>query len=292
VKRISRVLFCFYIGVVLVSCQNNVKTSEEVNEQAESVNPQETSYATKMSSEQSETGVSDDLQESVSLTDAEQKNEPEDDNIMDFQAYEAYLSLLVEKKNAIEAYNWQKSDSVTGVDMTHPVVLCDCYGDETPELIYLSRNESNGYMAASLNIVTFEDDQIRELYSNQSWDSEVASGNNYYLYQLKDDKTLYTFTSTGDESWHEYYGVFNLENNEMIKIDLLGHTERPDFDHVSVTTGPEYIHEYIENGTRTITEQEYKDKIRDIENNTASVLMYSYMPGGSNKAGDFVKGFC
>ena len=77
----------------------------------------------------------------------------------------------------------------------------------------------------------------------------------------------------------------------MTYVDLLEHTERPDFDQFSVTTGPEYIHFYLENGTRTITEQEYEDKVRNIENNTASVLMYSDMFGGSNKTGDFVKDF-
>ncbi|MBP3198023.1 MAG: hypothetical protein J6N21_13590 [Butyrivibrio sp.] len=290
-KNITFVLFLLSIGVTITSCENKKEEPEKVSEQAESLNSHKTTYVTDTASQQSETVMSVELQESVSLTDEERESEPKDDDIINSQAYEAYLSLLVGKKNAIEAYNWQKSDSVTGADMTHPVVLRDCYGDETPELIYLSKNESNGYMAASLNIVTFEDDQIRELYSNQYWDSEVASGNYYYLYQHKDDKTLYTFTSTGDESWHEYYGVFKLENNEMTYVDLLEHTERPDFDHFSVTTGPEYIHFYLENGTRTITEQEYEDKVRNIENNTASVLMYSDMFGGSNKAVNFVKDF-
>lgn len=98
---------------------------------------------------------------------------------------------------------------------------------------------------------------------------------NYYLYQLNGDKTLYAYTLTGDESFHYFYKAFKENNNLLTEVDLLEHTERPDYSHVSVTTGPEYTHEYKENGTRTITGQEYEQKVRDIENNTASVRMYS-----------------
>ena len=195
------------------------------------------------------------------------------------QAYSAYLNLLIESKQEIDSYTWQRgyfgNKELTKENASHPVVFCDIYGDETPEMIYIMANEFGGYQSASLNIVTYENDQVKSLYFIEYWDSLFAGGFYYYLYQIKGDKTLYAFESTGDDWWSYSYHEFEIIGDTLTLTNLYEYIRKPDYEHISAT-GPETIKEYTRSGTISISETEYNTAVETIESKTSSVLMYNY----------------
>ena len=198
----------------------------------------------------------------------------------DTRAYSAYLDLLTESKQEIDSYTWQRdyfgNKELTKENASHPVVFCDIYGDETPEMIYIMANEFSGYQSASLNIVTYENDQAKSLYFIEYWDSLVGGGFYYYLYQLEGDKTLYAFESTGDDWWSHSYHEFETIGDTLTLTNLYEYIRKPDYEHYSPTTGPETIKEYTRSGTISISGAEYNSAVDAIESKTSSVLMYNY----------------
>ena len=82
--------------------------------------------------------------------------------------WEAYLALLLQQREQINAYSWQKGyygyGTQTEEQIARPVVFSDVYGDETPELIYVSLDPSiPGGVCTKLNIVTSENGRVRTL---------------------------------------------------------------------------------------------------------------------------------
>lgn len=208
--------------------------------------------------------------------DAVDKEMPEE-----LYAYEAYMNLLLEDREAIDSYSWQKGYSayndLTDENISRPVVFCDIYGDSIPELIYVKAdvNEYGYVFSSELAVVTFQNGEIVTLCSDY-WDSMVAGGFYYYLFQISGEKTLYAFESTGDDWWSNTYVRFSenpdgtLSQNEVCKFS--SHPGEV------VNNILNYTCEYTVEG-RDVSESAYSGRISELESGTSAVLMYSANSG-------------
>ena len=189
-------------------------------------------------------------------------------------ALSAYVELLTKERDAIEGYLWQKGgyslETLTEEQQPKPVVLADVWGDELPELIYVSvpDPEAEYSYLTYLNIVGW-DDGIRPLYSGM-WDVLAGGGFDYYLYQLQGDKTLYAYCSHGDESWVKEYLRFAdssgvLEDESVLRWASTAKYDDGDYHYeISCTKEGEPIDEAL-----------YDKAVAAMEANTARVLMSS-----------------
>ncbi len=209
------------------------------------------------------------------------------------QVYSAYLDLLESKRDAVDRYNWQRRfyGAFEGAgDLTsRPVVLCDVYGDELPELIYLDASNASGTLygyTARLNVLTVENGKLRTLYTNSHWDAEAQPGgrSEYYLYQLKGDKTLYVFTTGGDSYLYRTYSALQPADGWLAESEKYYY--KSSFD---VSAGGQVTYKTIcrKDGKTDIPEDEYDRAVSAIRSDTASILMFSTYTNNFEK--DFVE---
>ena len=201
----------------------------------------------------------------------------------DLYAYQAYLSHLEQERDAINAYYWQKgyygSGTLTDAQLSRPVVFCDCYGDSSPEMIYIKRTDDADYWA-HIEIVTYESGQVRVLYSG-IWDTQVAGGQGYYFYQINGEKALYLYDSTGDDWWKNTY--YYAEENADGSLSFTAFLQRDQTMDYSAATFIRNV-DYIRNG-ESISEDEFAREEANIQVNTACILIYNA------GAGEFAKSY-
>lgn len=189
------------------------------------------------------------------------------------EAYQAYLALLEQERNDILRYTWQHGYYGYGVQtdeqVPRPVVFCDIRGDGVPEMLYVK-----GYQTewdTTLNIVAWENGQLRTLFSDV-WDVAVAGGFRYYLYQLRDEPTLYAFTSMGDEDWYYSYVAFpENAGGDLEQTELLREYTWPEYNDAGYG-GMHY--EYSEAG-QPVSEDSYRSREAAILDGTGRILMFS-----------------
>jgi predicted small lipoprotein YifL len=136
-------------------------------------------------------------------------------------AYAAYLELLAQNRPAILGYDWQKGtvydeeryESRPAAE-TAPVVLADVWGDETPELLYFTVAEHEGFRyGARLHIVSYENGAARELdgLEEDVYDSQVGGGSGYRLFQTDGEKNLWICGIYYSEGTTEIYTRLSAE---------------------------------------------------------------------------------
>lgn len=135
-------------------------------------------------------------------------------------AYKAYKSALENNKTSIRNFTWQLGEG----NESRPVVFCDIYGDETPEMIYTNVSHlSPDYLdkgSTKLNIYTFEDGKVEKLYTSENyfWDENEAGGDGgikTFLFQIEGEKTLYAFHKGADEFTTKTYYQFKEKNGSL-----------------------------------------------------------------------------
>lgn len=196
------------------------------------------------------------------------------ESIKSIPAYCSYIDLLNEKKENIEKYTWQKghygSDEYWITDEPQPVVIADVYGDDTPELIYMSVDDLD--YCSVLHIVTYQNGSTTELY-NEIFDSQVGGESNYYLYQRESDKTLYAYSSFGCDYWTDTYTRFAEEDGKLVEKVDLKYDSHPDYDNV-IDGQLQYFDTYYLDDIE-ITEEQYKRKQSEMTDGTKTILMRS-----------------
>ena len=199
-------------------------------------------------------------------------------------AFQAYLELLERERKAIDAYTWQMGyygyGTQTKEQIPHPVVFCDITGDAVPEMIYVRQMDGADY-AAFLQIVTYEDGGTRVIFSRM-WDPQVAGGEQYCFYQLKGERQLCVYLSTGDDWWKNTYYVFEEAADGSLELHerLQKYTHHGDTEETYSAT----YYEYYRNG-ESISESEYLQEQEAIRSAVSSVLLYN------KGAGDFADTF-
>ena len=131
-------------------------------------------------------------------------------------AYKAYKSVLENDKTSIRNFTWQLGEG----NESRPVVFCDIYGDETPELIYANVTELNSYSIDSgmteLHIYTYQNGQIKNICNTTDVaQQDVAGGIKTFLFQIEGEKTLYGFKQTIDERKINTYYQFKEKNGSL-----------------------------------------------------------------------------
>ena len=204
----------------------------------------------------------------------------EEENFVD--AYSAYLDLIVEKKDELDSYDWGEESiwlqpKGSGVTM-RPIVLCDVYGDKTPELIYLSVTDWMSIPTAALNIVTYENGGIKTLYFAEHYYAAPAAGGigPFCFYQLKGDKTLRVYEWSADDWVRFEYSEFTEQNGALVKTQTLEEYGFPGYEGVNPT--------YTRYGAQ-ITEDEYNAAVKEQQDKTQTILLSNPLNG------NFVKEF-
>ena len=207
-------------------------------------------------------------------------------------AYRAYLSLLEEEKEGIDNYIWQKGYTLlygendnellplTDDLLARPVALCDVYGDDLPELIYVGDAEPGYYEGEyyyndsypQLHIVTYREGKLVTLYNSgeteEWWDGHGDGWMTYHLFQINGSKDLYTRRAIGD-TWYEDAIIRFVEGTDG-KL----HSETVCSYYEDYEEGGDPASYYGE-GSREISEDAYRERIRSLNDSTNTVLMYS-----------------
>lgn len=192
--------------------------------------------------------------------------------------FSAYLNLIQGEKSKMDKYNWQRGyygyGTMTDDMISRPVAFADVYGDDTPELIYFAYNDSYGYDYADMHIVTYEDGKVKQLFEGYA-DSEVAGGTNYYLFQLKGEKTLYLYDAFGDINWIEDYCIFEDSDKGLIKSEK--------YRKVNIGEAEFPYSEYYQEKINAISESTFEKAIESMQNNTATIIMSTKFSNGFAK---------
>lgn len=210
----------------------------------------------------------------------------EEENYVD--AYSAYLDLIVENKDELDSYDWdgeynQLKPKGSGITM-RPIVLCDVYGDKTPELIFLSVTDLMSIPTAALNIVTYEDSEIKSLYFDEHYYGTPEAGEfrPICFYQLNGDRTLRVYESSEFNGLEiAEYSEFTEQNGALVKTQTLGFLRVHGGD---VNGQPEYSTSYTRYGSQ-ITEEEFNAAVKEQEEKTQTILLSNPLNG------NFVKEF-
>ena len=145
---------------------------------------------------------------------------------LDAQTCAVYLSLLRDQAASIQNYTWQR-DGVPSA-----IALCDIFGDETPELIYITAEDLS---VTTLHIATCQNGAVRELYAGQ-WAVQAGGDYSYVLFQCQGGRTLYAFTSHGDEAWSDRILTFTETDGALTAEVLLEEFTRPSEDYSQILT--------------------------------------------------------
>ncbi len=170
-------------------------------------------------------------------------------------AYAAYLGALTAAREDVLAYNWQKG-MVYDEDLyrTRPaapakqVALADVWGDETPELFFITAMEKESYhYAAKLRVFTWEENGgLRELLS-ESVDSKVGGGSGYRLFQCGTDKGLWLYNISYGESSSEKYVHFSSEGAMRPLLECI-HNHYPDYSNDGEDAEMDWVDSYTRDG--------------------------------------------
>lgn len=257
-----------------VTCGIIYYTNSQKDKDSSEENGIETEVSTEVQTDATEVETTELTEKSTeTLTEAETTETVE---VVDERYKESYIDVLKADKTNIKNYTWQYGRYAgEGTDIReltesekepHAIAVTDITGDDVPELIYVSAYYEN--TAANLVIYTWEENGAKEIY-NETLDQLVASGTDWYLFQLKGSSDLYAYTSIGDESMNYDYIHFACDDNGMLTIkDTLHRTTGPNEDYSAT------ISTYAFNDAG-ITEEQYNEKLNQLKNNTATILMYN-----------------
>ena len=143
-------------------------------------------------------------------------------------AYEAYLGLLTDRREALLSYDWQRGsiydaerDVFVPAGETANVVFADVWGDDTPELLYLDCTSVNGFrIEAALHVCTY-DGALRELYREDGMDALAGGGMHYRLFQAGADKGLWLYTALYSEATYETLTHFAPDGSALTPLQTL-----------------------------------------------------------------------
>ena len=128
------------------------------------------------------------------------------------EAYKpVYLQILQEHEANIKAYNQYRQtlgvDDFASDNENMSIALSDVTGDGVPELLFVEKSPSSEEYVEydALNIFTVENGAAKQIYYADHWETQVAGGNVYSLFQVDGESTLYSCNGMQDESTFEDY---------------------------------------------------------------------------------------
>ncbi|MCR5576931.1 MAG: zinc ribbon domain-containing protein [Oscillospiraceae bacterium] len=188
-----------------------------------------------------------------------------------------YIQLLEGRREAIERYSWQR----TADGVARPIVLCDIWGDNQPELIWVEATNEENVSASTLNIAAIRDGAAAILCS-ESWDVQAGGGFRYYLFQKEGSKALYAFSAYGEETWYECYADYTGSGGDLAREELLKSVMTEQWDGENAWQSIRYT-----KGGAEVAAGEWLGDVESLLNEIEEILMYSADAGSF--AVDFIE---
>ena len=155
------------------------------------------------------------------------------------EAYKpVYLQILQEHEANIKAYNQYRQtlgvDDFASDNENMSIALSDVTGDGVPELLFVEKSPSSEEYVEydALNIFTVENGAAKQIYYADHWETQVAGGNVYSLFQVDGESTLYSCNGMQDESTFEDYCRYVVQPDGTLQEEsLMSRKREPNEDY-------------------------------------------------------------
>lgn len=125
--------------------------------------------------------------------------------------YRAYKSVLEKHQDGIKILENENSKNSISSTM---IALADIVGDDKDELLFLACESNLG--TEKLYIFTFVDDMAKEIYSEELFIYAGQGLQPFMLFTLNEDKSLWLYRQTGDET--EISTYYHFEEDDSLNL--------------------------------------------------------------------------
>ncbi len=186
-----------------------------------------------------------------------------------------YLQVLKEHEANIRDYSqyWQPLDSEEFETNTenHSIALSDVTGDGVPELLFVEKSPSSEEYVeyGALNIFTVENGAAKQIYYVDHWDTQVAGGDVYALFQIEGETTLYSCNGMQDEMTNEDYSRYNVQPDGMLQEEpLMSRLREPNEDYTGTV-------DTCTIGGQLATPEEFQTQLDALTSRMSKLLIYN-----------------
>ena len=186
-----------------------------------------------------------------------------------------YLQVLKEHEANIRDCNqfWQPLDSEEFETNTenHSIALSDVTGDDVPELLFVEKSPSSEEYVEydALNIFTVENGAAKQIYYVDHWETQVAGGDVYALFQIEGETTLYSCNGMQDEMTNEDYSRYNVQPDGMLQEEpLMSRHREPNEDYTGTI-------DTCTIGGQPATPEEFQAQLDALTSRMSKLLIYN-----------------
>lgn len=186
-----------------------------------------------------------------------------------------YLQVLKEHETNIRDYSqyWQPLDSEEFETNTenHSIALSDVTGDGVPELLFVEKSPSSEEYVeyGALNIFTVENGAAKQIYYVDHWETQVAGGDVYALFQIEGETTLYSCNGMQDEMTNEDYSRYNVQPDGMLQEEpLMSRLREPNEDYTGTV-------DTCTIGGQPATPEEFQTQLDALTSRMSKLLIYN-----------------
>lgn len=193
------------------------------------------------------------------------------------EAYKpVYLQILQEHEANIKAYNQYRQtlgvDDFVSDNENMSIALSDVTGDGVPELLFIEKSPSSEEYVEydALNIFTVENGAAKQIYYADHWETQVAGGNVYSLFQVEGESTLYSCNGMQDESTFEDYCRYVVKPDGTLQEEsLMSRKREPNEDYSGVV-------ETCTVGGQSVTPEEFQSQLDALTSRMTKLLIYNF----------------
>lgn len=193
------------------------------------------------------------------------------------EAYKpVYLQILQEHEANIKAYNQYRQtlgvDDFVSDNENMSIALSDVTGDGVPELLFVEKSPSSEEYVEydALNIFTVENGVAKQIYYADHWETQVAGGNVYSLFQVDGESTLYSCNGMQDESTFEDYCRYVVQPDGTLQEEsLMSRKREPNEDYSGVV-------ETCTVGGQSVTPEEFQSQLDALTSRMTKLLIYNF----------------
>ena len=193
------------------------------------------------------------------------------------EAYKpVYLQILQEHEANIKAYNQYRQtlgvDDFASDNENMSIALSDVTGDGVPELLFVEKSPSSEEYVEydALNIFTVENGAAKQIYYADHWETQVAGGNVYSLFQVDGESTLYSCNGMQDESTFEDYCRYVVQPDGTLQEEsLMSRKREPNEDYSGVV-------ETCTVGGQSVTPEVFQSQLDALTSRMTKLLIYNF----------------
>lgn len=258
------------IIVLAVSIGNTKKNADKIWEDVKTIAnygyEEDTSSSNNNDEPKKEQGQEDGVSTTVNASDtnndiAEDIHDNNNEESIFEDAYKAYYDYLSQNPQLkIPAYNGDVFDNIS---------FFDCFGNEYPEMIYESNEQTTGDYF-NLHIASFDGNNVSEIETNVQIDAGAAGAPSYRLFTIDESKKIYGIDQCylGDGYYMEFFTL--MENNgKLQRADLYNVYSFVDYD--SGLSSLTY-----QCGDKILTQEEFEKEIGEMIKDVKVIYKSTY----------------